>query len=104
MLYSDPVALEQQGFDVNSGFSEKSLAAADSLALSPENKSYEGYPLSSDEYVGNTYSDGIDKKKKFLTRRIVLSFVALLLVGIIVIVLFVVLTKSKKFAKGREYG
>ena len=103
MLYSDPVALEEQGFDVNSSFSEKSLAAADSLALSPENGNYEGYPLSSDEFVGNTYSDVVDKKKIFLTRRIVLSFIAFLLVGIIVIVLSVVLTKSKNSREGKTW-
>ena len=83
---SAPAVLEEQRTDLDASFSEASLAAADSLALSPESEIYVEHSLPSDRVVG--------KKKKTRRNGVILCFSSFLLIGIIV--LSVMLTKSNK--------
>mmetsp|Transcript_16842 Transcript_16842/g.38612 ORF Transcript_16842/g.38612 Transcript_16842/m.38612 type:complete len:412 (-) Transcript_16842:192-1427(-) len=106
MVYSDSFGLENQGLDGYGGFPEKSLAAADSLALCTENEIYVEHVLPSDEYVATNLSYAVANKEKIVRRKWIpiVSTILLVLIGIIVVVLSVVLTRGKNSSKSFDRG
>jgi len=85
MECSYPDDLGDPQMDADESFSDKSLAAADSLALSPGNQIYVEHSLPSDVVA-------YEKKKK---KRLILV-ICTALIGIVAIVFAVLLTKSQK--------